>query len=475
MSKDKVFAARRPKIGLLALSLELYETLAPELRADREDWVRREILPALEKENDVLFGRAVYSRETIRAEVRRFEAEDVDALVVLFLCYSPSQTVLPALVETRLPIVIWNTQELFAVDETYGNAELFANHGVHGSHDLGNLLNRYGVPFKIFTSHVSDPDPFAAIRDTFTAQRVVTDLQRAKFALMGYPFPAMGDFAADVSELVAKFGPEFGIVPVEEYITRAAEAPETEAKALAAEYRALYDVAADLTDHDLEVTARAELALRGIVASRGLQGLTYQFTALGDDSRTSTVPFVGISRMMGEGVGFGGEGDVVSTMGTWIFQQLTGAATFSEIFTIDFAGEALFFSHMGEMNAAMARRDRKIPLAARPEPITRTKDRQLALLTSLEPGEATFCALTIDYDASDNYKIIMAHGTIEDFGPLPQLAVPHFKFRPDASVRDFLARYVELGGPHHNAVCFGDASEKLRAFADAAGLDIEEI
>ena len=174
-------------------------------------------------------------------------------------------------------------------------------------------------------------------------------------------------------------------------------------------------------------------------------------------------------------VSFGGEGDVLSTMGTWIFQQLTGAATFSEIFTTDFAGEALFFSHMGEMNAAMARRDRKIPMVARPEPITRTRDRQLALLTSLEPGEATFCALVVDYNATDNYKIITAHGEVEDFGPLPQLAVPHFKFRPDMPVRDFLTRYVELGGPHHNAVCFGDALRKLEAFAEAAGLDIEEI
>ena len=466
---------RRPKLGLLALSLELYETLAPELRADRENWVRREVIPALEKENEVLFGKAVYSRETIRAEVRRFEAEDVDTLVVLFLCYSPSQTALPALVETRLPIVIWNTQELFAVDETYGNAELFANHGVHGSHDLGNLLNRYGIPYKIFTSHVSDPDPFEEIRDYWKAQQVVSDLKRARFGLMGYPFPAMGDFAADVSELVAKFGAEFGVVPVEEYINRAAEAPTAEVAALVSEYRETYDLSGDLTDRDLEMTARAELALRGIVASRGLQGLTYQFTALGDDCRTSTVPFVGISRMMGEGVGFGGEGDVLSTMGTWIFQQLTGAATFSEIFTTDFAGEALFFSHMGEMNAAMARRDRKIPMVARPEPITRTRDRQLALLTSLEPGEATFCALVVDYNATDNYKIITAHGEVEDFGPLPQLAVPHFKFRPDIPVRDFLTRYVELGGPHHNAVCFGDALRKLEAFAEAAGLDIEEI
>ena len=52
-------------------------------------------------------------------------------------------------------------------------------------------------------------------------------------------------------------------------------------------------------------------------------------------------------------------------------------------------------SHMGEANVAMARRDRPMPLVARPTPITRTRGRQLALVTSFEPGPATLCALTL--------------------------------------------------------------------------------
>ena len=44
---------------------------------------------------------------------------------------------------------------------------------------------------------------------------------------------------------------------------------------------------------------------------------------------------------------------------------------------------------------AMARRDRKVPLVARPTPITRTRDRQLVLVTSFEPSPATFAALTL--------------------------------------------------------------------------------
>ena len=62
----------RPKIGLLALTLELYETLAPGLRASREAWLRRELLPELEKACEVRFERAVYGREDIETTVSGF-------------------------------------------------------------------------------------------------------------------------------------------------------------------------------------------------------------------------------------------------------------------------------------------------------------------------------------------------------------------------------------------------------------------
>ena len=130
-------------------------------------------------------------------------------------------------------------------------------------------------------------------------------------------------------------------------------------------------------------------------------------------------------------------------------------------------------SHMGEANVAMARRDRKVPLVARPTPITRTRDRQLALVTSFEPGPATFAALTLGLGAK--WRIIAAPVTIEDFGPLPKFCVPHFKIRPQSDVRKFLTEYAKAGGPHHNALCFGDARQRLRFAAGLLGADYIEI
>lgn len=463
----------RPKVGLLALTLELYEQLAPGLRAARENWVRQELLPALQARADVHFGQAAFGADDVEAAIAGFEAVQADALLVLLLSYSPSQVALPALQRTRLPICIWNTQELRAVDASYSPADLLHNHGVHGTQDLANVLLRTGVKFHYVTSHLRDANALAELNDFFAAAAAVRRLRSARIGLLGYPFPGMGDFAVDTTHLLATLGCAWTVLTVEDYIQRAAVAAAEAVAKLVAEYRETYGVAPDVTAADLDAAARAELALRGMVTDQKLDALTYQFLAFGDDERTSTLPFVAASRLMAEGIGFGGEGDLMAAAATRFLNWLNPPASFSEMFTMDFAGNSVFMSHMGEANVAMARRDCKVPLVARPTPITRTRDRQLALVASFEPGPATFVALTLG--PAGRWRFITAPVTVEDFGPLPELCVPHFKIKPKGDVREFLTAYAKAGGPHHNAVCFGDARRRVRLAADLLGADYCEI
>jgi L-arabinose isomerase len=389
------------------------------------------------------------------------------------LSYSPSLLALPALQRTRLPIIIWNTQELRAVDETFTVAAMIDNHGVHGTQDLANVLTRGGIRFHYVTSADQEPEGLTELGDFFAAAAAVRRLRSARVGLLGYPFPAMGDFAVDTTHLAATLGCSWVNLTVEDYIQRSAAAGADEVAGLVADYRRNYDVAADITEADLVCSARAELALRGMVADHRLDALTYQFMAFGEDERTSTLPFVGASRLMADGIGFGGEGDLIAAAWTALLNWLRPPASFSEIFTIDFAGDSLFLSHMGEANVAMARRDRKVPLVARPTPITRTRDRQLALVTTFEPGPATCAALT--QGPGGQWRIIAAPATIENFGPLPGFCVPHFKLKPLADVRRFLTAYAQAGGPHHNAVCFGDARRRLRLAAGLVDAEYCEI
>src|SRR5439155_4461677 len=126
---------------------------------------------------------------------------------------------------------------------------------------------------------------------------------------LGYPFPGMGDFAVDATHLRATLGCSQAILTVEDYIKRAAAVDAGAVTKLVTEYRESYELAENVTAADLESTVRVELALRGMVRDHGLSAMTYQFLAFGDDERTPTVPFVAASRLMADGVGFGGEGD----------------------------------------------------------------------------------------------------------------------------------------------------------------------
>ncbi len=463
----------RPKVGLLALTLELYEALAPDLREEREQWLRRQVLPELEPLADVIFDRAVYEREEVERIVSSFETQGMDALLVMLLTYSPSQIALPALKAARLPIIVWNTQELFAINEHFTSTQMTSNHGVHGTQDLCNVLLRSGVKFEYVTSHIFDGKALARLSDFFHAAAVVQRLKDARLGLLGYPFPGMGDFALDTTHLTATLGCQWTMLSIEDYIKRAAEAGPESVDDILSDYRTSYDIAPDITEEDLEATARVELALRGMVNDYQLDALTYQFLAFGEDERTPTVPFVAASRLLAEGIGFAGEGDLIAAAGTTFLNWLNPPASFSEIFSIDFGGNCVLMSHMGEANVAMARSDHKVRLVARPKPITRTRGRQLALATSFEPGPATLCALTLG--PNSRWRLVVSLMEIQDFGPLDTMRVPHFKLAPQGDVRDFLTAYAKAGGPHHNAVCFGDARSRLKLAADLLDADYYEV
>jgi len=463
----------QPRVGVLAVTLELYETLSPGLRAEREQWLRSGVLPVLATMADVRFTRAVFRREDVETAVAEYGAEGCDALVVIYLTYAPSQILLSALQRTRLPILVWNTQELWAVDATYDGERVGQNHGVHGTQDLANVLLRSDVPFHYVTCHVNDRGGLAELADFLTAAAAVAGLRRCRLGLLGYAFPGMGDFAVDSTHLVATLGCSWETHTLQEFNKRAASADGQAVEQLTAEYRRLYDVASDVTEGDLDLTARAELSLRAMAADRHLDALSFQFLALGEDEQTATLPFVAVSRMMADGFGFAGEGDLVGAAGSWLLNRLCPPASFSEIFTIDFAGNGVLLSHMGEANAAMARSDRKIPLVARPVPITRTRGRQLALVNSFEPGPATLCALALG--PKNRWRLIVGSLDIEDFGPLATLPIPHCKLRSRDDIRSWLTAYAMAGGPHHHALCFGDTRPRLKIVAKLLDADYCEV
>ncbi|MBN1553665.1 MAG: hypothetical protein JXA11_02885 [Phycisphaerae bacterium] len=464
----------KPKIGILALTLELYESIAPSIRPGREAWVRRAVIPALEPLADVCFDRAVYRAEDIQAVVRGYENDGCDALLVLFLSYSPSLVCLPALQQTSLPILVWNTQELSSVDESFGSRAMLDNHGLHGTQDLCNVLLRNDVPFEYVTSHLSDGNALETLKDFCMAAATRSAVRNATVGLIGYPFPGMGDILHEKNELASALGTKTLEIPITEYNQYVEAADPKRTAELVRTYRDSYEIDAGVTEAELRATARSELAVRRIVVSHKLAGLSYQFLAFDEKDRAETLPFVAVSRLMAEGVGFAGEGDVAGAAGTFLLHCLRPPASFVEMFTVDFEHNGVFLSHMGEINVAMARKDRRPRLVAKNGKLAETKRRHVTFSVSLEPGPATFTALCRAENGA--WRIVSSPVRIDDFGPLPSLEVPHARLLPArGDVRDFLTAYAKAGGPHHAALCFGDARQRLGYLAGMMHIDYVEV
>ncbi len=460
---------RRPRVGFLPLMLELYDQSNPELRPERETFAQ-ELVTLIGASADVTYRGICNTRAGVTEAVAEFARSEVDLVIVACLTYAPSLISLPALRELRVPIVLLNTQELPGVGESFGFDDLLKNHGMHGLHDLANVLQRSRVPYGVVTGHYRSPEVAAAVAAWCLAAKAVRDLRSLRIGLLGHAFSGMGDFGVDETTFLAKIGPEVDRVDLAEFAAGVRDAPQAEIEAMMAADHAAYAVDPALTPEVHEASSRAEWALRRIVRDHGLGALAIHYPPVAAASPGGVLPFLGVAKLMGEGIGFGGEGDVTSAALVSLAQSLYGQSSFTEMFTMDFEGGAVFHAHFAEANPAMARRDEPIRLVLRDSWVG-SGGPSASLSFCLEPGPATLLNLTV---GAQGFKLIGAEVEVLDFVQ-PAFPMPHFKMRPQTPLRDFLGGYLRAGGSHHLAIAPGHGLGRAEKAAGIMGIEFTAL
>ena len=402
-----------------------------------------------------------------------FEASGKDLIMVVLLTYAPSHIALPALLRTRLPILIFNTQQMEAVTAQTRSMDTTKNHGMHGVQDLANVLLRGKREFHLVTGHYRDPRALAEVRSWCDAARLVRALRGMRIGLLGYAMEGMGDFGLDETAFLAQTGVEVHHLAMKELAGLAKSAPSEAISAQMAEDQRLFQFQEGISAAEHEASSRLEYALRETLKAHGMHGFASHFMAVGDEGILDTLPFLAASKLLGEGYGFGGEGDVTSAAACALMIELAGAANFTEMFSMDFGGNAALMMHMGEGNWRMARRDEPIHLMRSTLGLVDLRVAPLLLAFSLQPGEATLLSLTTLADG--RLKFVVAEGAVADFGYVPDLGRPHYKFRPDGDLADFLTRFSLEGGSHHQALAYGRWAGTLEKLARLLGIEYAKV
>ncbi len=414
---------------------------------------------------DVLCSSAVSVPEQAAAACADFDNNRVDLILVAFAPYCPSGVLAPALVQSRIPVLLWPMQSLLRLDPQEYDAEAIKlNHGVHAVQDLANVLGKTAKPFGVIHGHHEQSDFLGRLTPWVQAGRIIRAMQNANPVQVGGHFEHMLDLQVGEDEFVRRLGVVPEVVSTAEFAELMTSVADEQIAECLERYRRTFEMGSDLGASLQAKTARGEIALRGLLEHMDSHACGLNFLGLCNDVRVADGLHVAASMLMSEGLGYAGEGDWVTALLVRGMQQGFGVASFSEIFTIGYADNRLILKHWGEGNFAMARAKPRL-LASK---FTDRCTAEFAICDfEFEPGAVTL----VNLNSTDGGKgqLLSITGTIMD-DHLPKIDGPRAVFKPlREDVCDVLTEYAYAGGSHHMALVKGAPVDVLEKVCRLAG------
>jgi L-arabinose isomerase len=275
----------------------------------------------------------------------------------------------------------------------------------------------------------------------------------------------MGDFQVETGLLRKSLGISVDEASPGALEPLAAALSDEEISAEMREDLARFDAEIDEETHRRSV--RLGLALRRLLEEGGYDAFSVNFLAF--DARegpVSTVPFLEASKAMARGIGYAGEGDVLTASLVGALGGAFGKTTFTEIFCPDWSGGSLFLSHMGEINPEVAAGRPR--LARKAFPWTGALD---PAVISCAPAPGPAVLVNLAPGPRDSFGLIAAPVTVlgDATNPAMRDCVRGW-VKPAVPLEAFLEGYSRLGGTHHSALVLGARTEGIAAFGRFAGI-----
>jgi L-arabinose isomerase len=458
---------RKPLVGLLPLYIELYDRSSPEVRPDIDTFHRRVSEKLRGIGLDVVDVPVCRLAEEFNDAITNFERHHVDAIVTLHLAYSPSLESEKALRNTKIPIIVLDTTPDYTYDQYTDISALILNHGIHGVQDMCNLLLRNNKFFTICAGHLEHSGVLSRIFSAAKAAMIVGALRKARVGLVGEPFAGMGDFRIPFDEMENDLG--ITTVPYDFKQGEKHIAAITQ-EDIRAEYKRdteRFNIDKNLTREVYDRSVRVSLAIREWVKDEKLTAFTINFNeACCENPGLPIMPFTECSTAMAEGIGYAGEGDVLTAAFTGALLSVYKETSFTEMFCPDWEHGSLFMSHMGEYNYNIA--DGKPFLMEKPFPFTSAENPTVAYST-MKGGRVTLINLAPFGQGRYGLTIVPGEMLVIKGENRMALSVNGW-FKPVMELPDFLEKYSKCGATHHSVLVYGDVIEEVKLVAEFLGI-----
>lgn len=424
---------------------------------------------------NVIFKPVMTTPDSIRNLCRQANNDDKCIGLILWMhTFSPAKMWIAGLKSLTKPILHLHTQ--FNKALPWGSIDMDfmnLNQAAHGDREFGFITARLGLNRKVVAGFWQDPEVAAEIGTWARAALGWNESQNLKVARFDDNMREVAVTEGDKVEAQAKLGYSvnaYGVGDLVAYINKFSDA---EADKLVQLYRESYVITKEHDRADsLRTAAKIELGLRAFLEEGGFGAFTDNFMVL---HGLDQLPGIAVQRLMGDGYGFGGEGDwktaalvrIMKVMAT----GLKGGTSFMEDYTYDFEGTPKALgSHMLEVCPSIAQD--KPAVEVHPLGIGGKADPARLVFTAPE-GPAVVASLI---DMGNRFRMIVNEiDVVKPEQALPHLPVARAVWMPRPSLKVATTAWIYAGGAHHTSFSQALNLEHLVDFCEIAGVELLPI
>ena len=436
------------------------KTIADSLNAAEE-------IPA-----QVVYKPIVTTPDEILATMMAANADPACAGVITWMhTFSPSKMWIGGLNALQKPWLHLHTQfNRLIPDEGIDMDFMNLNQSAHGDREHGFIGARMRLSRKVVVGYWEDAPVRRKIGSWMRSAAGAMVSRNLRVMRFGDNMRQVAVTEGDKVEAQIKLGWQVNTWPVGDLVKLLNEVTEAEVDAQMAEYEKKYTMATG----DIETVryqAREEIAIKKMLDREGCGAYTNTFEDL---HGMRQLPGLASQDLMGQGYGYGGEGDWKVSAMTHLMKRMAeglgGGTAFMEDYTYDLApgNELSLGAHMLEVCPSLA--------AGRPsihvDPLgIGDREPPARLVFEGKPGPAIVASLV---DMGGRFRLIVQD--VEAVVPIykmPNLPVARVMWKGYPSFAEGAECWILAGGAHHTVFSYDVTSEMLRDWAEI--MDIEFV
>ena len=275
--------------------------------------------------------------QAVAATLKRIKDADCDALLVLQPSIGNGQLAVTVAQHWDRPVVLWATPERQDSDRV-------SSCSLVGQHMLASILRGMNHPFELVSGDPADAATRSAVCEAVELCRGVTKVRSAKIGVVGSQPPGYIAMGADPLLARRQLGVQFAPLSLSQFVDRARHFDAAAVREDVEAVRAMNLPSDGITDDDLALQSGFYLAMRALMEEEMLDGLAVKEWP--EISNTVGWPYLAFSRLAGEGVAVGMEGDADGALACLMGTSIGGGPGFITDW-LEHDEEVIHFWHPG--------------------------------------------------------------------------------------------------------------------------------